>query len=47
MMIIEKEIKEDIQKMILLISAFTKPNTEGEDYLNELKVKYMKSSLEE
>ena len=37
----EKEMIQDIKEMILLLSALTKENTEGEDYLNELKKKYI------
>jgi len=34
---------DDIRKMILLISAFTKPHTEGEKLLDEWEAKYSKS----
>lgn len=34
------EMREDIKKLILLVSAFTKKDTVGEDYLNEIKEKY-------
>ena len=40
LMMNEKELKDDMKKMIILISAFTKPNTEGSDLLDEWKKKY-------
>ena len=36
------EMLDDIKKMIVLISAFTKPHTEGEKLLDEWKAKYIK-----
>lgn len=38
----QEEMLEDIKRMLILISAFTPPNTEGALYLDELKLKYKK-----
>ena len=39
--ILFKELLGDIQKLIVLMSAYIEPHTKGADYLEELKKKYM------
>jgi len=34
------EVQKDIQKMLMIIQSFTKPNTEGQDLLDKWITKY-------
>jgi hypothetical protein len=43
----KKEMLQDIREMIILISAFTKPKTQGSAYLAVLKEKYSKPKGDE
>jgi len=40
MMVSETEMLQDIKEMIVLIAAFTEPNTQGADLLDSWKKKY-------
>ena len=40
MMVSETEMLQDIREMIVLIAAFTEPNTDGADLLDSWKKKY-------
>lgn len=41
-MITKKEMLQDINMMLLVISAFSKPNTDGENLLNQWREKYQR-----
>lgn len=43
-MVSKEEMLEDIKRMLIILQAITPPETQGEDYLNELKDKYINSS---
>lgn len=44
-MVTKEEMYKDIRKMLVLISAFTEPETQGEDLLSEWGDKYKKQDL--